>query len=133
MWRLPIVSSHALYYIAKTDSKNRNLRGDCTYRLRGKAMEADWWSLGLFDEQGNVQDNQAQRYAFNSSNVIRQSDGSFRITVSSGVQPGNWLPVRDDSDTVLLLRIFGPKKTEDAADRTNIETNLPKITRIACR
>lgn len=130
---LPITSSHALYYVAREDSDGGRLTADCNYILTGASLDADWWSLGLFDTNGRIIANKANRYAFNSSNTVRKSDGSFSIWMSSEARPGNWLPSAGGDENMLVLRIFGPGKTEEAQSENEIELNLPKIKRISCR
>ena len=130
---LPITSSHALYYIAKTDNNNRKISADCTYRLTGKPIAAEWWSIGLFDSTGHVMANRAQRYAFNSANTVRKSDGSFVIWLAQTAHSGNWLPISGGDDNTIVMRIFGPQKTDDAQAENEIEKNLPVIERVSCQ
>ena len=130
---LPITSSHALYYITRHDSEGGRLTGECNYILTGSELDADWWSLGLFDSSGRPIANKAKRYAFNSANTVRNADGSFSIWISSEARPGNWLPNNSDTENMLVLRIFGPGKAEEAQSKNEIELRLPKIKRLSCR
>ncbi len=130
---LPMTSTHALYYIAQNDSKNRKISANCTYKLTGKPIAADWWSLGLFDEKGHIIENKAKRYAFNSANTLRKIDGTFTIWLSQKVHSGNWLPLTKGDENSLVMRIFGPQKADDAQAENLIEKNLPVIERISCQ
>ena len=56
------------------------------------ALDAEWWSVAVFDDRGGLIRNSANRFAFNSSTVLRDSDGGARIVVSREARPGNWLP-----------------------------------------
>ncbi len=130
---LPITSSHALYYVARKDSDGNPLTAECTYLLSGARLDAQWWSLGLFDADGRPIPNKARRFAFNSSNTVRNADGSFTIWLSREAKPGNWLPSTRGDDNMLVLRIFGPGKAEEAQSENEIERSLPKIKRISCQ
>lgn len=44
------------------------------------------------------------------------SDGSFELIVSTETPPGNWLPMRDDSRTLLVRQTFLDRKKETAAN-----------------
>jgi hypothetical protein len=131
--RLPLTSTVARYFTARTDSAGRLLSSDCDYLIAGKPLNARWWSLAVYDEYGGLIENPANRYSFNSEEMLRHADGSFRVYLASKVQPENWLPSgTEDQNLVLMLRIYGPRETDAFGVGLVPVERLPKIERIAC-
>jgi hypothetical protein len=91
---------------------------------------ARFWTLSLVDRQGFPIDNAAQRFGFRSSEVLRDADGSFQVTVAPVAQAGNWLPVGAQERYNLVLRLYDSPVSATAAaiDRNS----LPGITRETC-
>ena len=131
--RLPLTSTIARYFVARTDSNGRQLVSHCTYSIHGFPINARWWSLALYDDQGSLIANASDRYAFNSEEALRRADGSFRVNLSRNARPENWLPtgVRDQS-LVLMLRIYGPRETDSVGIGLVANDRLPKIERLSC-
>ena len=71
--RLPLTSTTARYFIARTDSGGRQLTSACEYLIEGSALNARWWSLAVYDEHGSLIENPSERYSFNSDEAIRRS------------------------------------------------------------
>src|SRR3989304_6179596 len=109
---LPLTSTVARYFVARTDSAGRTLTSTCEYSVEGSPLNARWWSLAVYDENGGLIENPSARYSFNSEEALRHSDGTFRINLSSKARPENWLPSGTaDQHLVLLLRIYSPRET----------------------
>ena len=84
----------------------------------------------LFEADGRLIANAAKRYGFTSSEILRNLDGGFDITISPEVQPGNWLPVAPDEPFILALRLFD---TSVSASTTQIaRADMPRITKGRC-
>lgn len=131
--RLPLTSTVARYFVARTDSAGRLLRSDCEYAIEGSPLNARWWSLAVYDEYGGLIENPSARYSFNSEEMLRHSDGKFRVNLSRQVRPENWLPSgRVDQSLVLLLRVYSPRETDASGIGLVPGQRLPKIERIAC-
>jgi hypothetical protein len=131
--RLPLTSTVARYFVAHTDSAGRSLASDCEYVIQGFPLNARWWSLAVYDEYGGLIDNSSQRYSFNSEEMLRHSDGTFRVNLSRRARPENWLPAGTaDQHLVLLLRIYNPRETDSSGIGTIPSDRLPKIERKAC-
>jgi hypothetical protein len=131
--RLPLTSTIARYFVARTDSNGRQLVSHCAYSIHGFPINARWWSLALYDEQGSLIANASDRYAFNSEEALRRADGSFRVTLARNARPENWLPTgAGDQNLVLMLRIYGPRETDSDGMGLVPNDRLPKIERLSC-
>ena len=130
--RLPITSTHALYYIAKTDQDGYRLTTNCEYELLGAPLEAEWWSIAIYDSYGNVFPNLANRYSYNSANTTRHENGKFNIVISQNARPGNWLPVSGDTQLMIMMRVLGAARKEESQAMVAMEQKLPVIKRGAC-
>lgn len=132
--RLPVSSTTARYFIARQDGGGRGLTGGCDYRLQGGALDADWWSLALYDEEGSLIENPSDRHSINSQGMIRRSDGTYEVAVAPLARPGNWLPSggKREQPLVLLLRIYYPRQTgPEGLGKVDL-TRLPTIERLSC-
>ena len=85
--RLPLTSTVARYFVARTDDNGRALAADCTYLITGRPLNARWWSVALYDEYGGLIANSSGRYSFNSEELLRHADGSYRINLARNARP----------------------------------------------
>jgi hypothetical protein len=132
--RLPLTSTTARYFLARTDGEGRELTSACDYSIEGSALNARWWSLAVYDEHGSVIENPSDRYSFNSDEAIRRTDGTYRISLANDVRPENWLPSGSGPERklVLMLRIYGQRETDSSGIGQIPDDRLPKIERKAC-
>ncbi|MEL6298942.1 MAG: DUF1214 domain-containing protein [Pseudomonadota bacterium] len=111
--RFNLVSSLAISaeriqrFEARFDNEGRRLHSSCTYVLDGTPIDAQWWTLAVFDDRGRLIRNPAQRYGFNMTTVARDGLGRFQITLSRDAKPGNWLPTGTAGRMVLILEVQG--------------------------
>lgn len=131
--RLPITSTSALYYYARSDETGEPLTSQCDYVIVGVPINAAWWSLAAYDGSGRLIPNKAGRHAFNRTDIVRSADGRFRIVLASSARDGNWLPTGDRESLIVLLRIYGPRDFNDTIKGRLIEEKLPAINRARCR
>lgn len=131
--RLPITSTNALYYFARTDDSGQPLRASCDYVIDGKPINAAWWSLAVYDTAGRLIPNKAGRHSFSRTDIVRQADGSFRIVLSSAARPGNWLPTGDSETVQLVLRVYGPRDFNATVGGDPVERHLPEIQMVGCK
>lgn len=127
---VPLGAGEGLAFAATTDQDGAPLTGNCSYRLDGQTPAARLWTLTAYDAAGRLMANAARRTGFHSREILRRQDGSFVISVSGQVHPGNWLPVSTDGPFGLVFRLYDtPLTTGGEAS----ETMMPHIVREACR
>lgn len=129
---LPLSTSVGQTYEAKVDSDGQRLHSSCEYLVEVDPMEGTWWSIAVFNSQGLLIANPAERYAFTSQTIALNPDGSFFVVMAREARPGNWLPVGGAGRLTLLFTVLEPRTVAigDAAERPR---NLPTIRRISCR
>ena len=127
---MPLGAGEGLALTARSDSAGDPLNGSCTYRLDGQTPAARLWTLTAYDGNGRLMANAARRSGFHSREILRRPDGSFVVTVSPDVQPGNWLPVAAGVPFVLAFHLYDTPLTTggEVSDRM-----MPSIEREACR
>ncbi len=131
--RLPLTSTVARYFTARTDSAGRRLASSCEYSIEGGPLNARWWSLAVYDSYGGLIDNPSARYSFNSEEMLRHADGSYRVYLSRQARPENWLPSgAANQSLVLMLRIYSPRETDASGIGLVPAERLPKIERKSC-
>ena len=128
---LPIGSGDGVAFIAKTDDAGKTLDGRCEISVSGTTPAARFWTLTLYDPEGQFVPNSANRFGFTSQEIVRRADGSFTISVAPRVRPGNWLPSAATERYVLVLRLYDTPV--GAATRPGREAPMPSVTREACQ
>jgi hypothetical protein len=129
---LPLSSTLELTFRAKTDSSGARLSSTCDYALIIEDTPSAWWNLAVFDGQGGLIPNVAERHAFNSTNVLREPDGRALITVARDARAGNWLPSGRSGRLVLVLTVQDAAMAASAHEDSSART-LPEIKRTGCR
>lgn len=132
--RFPLAGTMARYFIARTDSSGDELLSTCEYVVQGEGLNARWWSIALYDENGTLIDNPSQRFSFSSSEAIRRSDGTYRIHLAKNARPENWLPTGSGPERglMLMLRAYSPRDTDAFGSGRFLDDQLPKIERLQC-
>jgi len=131
--RLPLTSTAARYFVARADSEGYALNASCEYTITGPSINARWWSIAVYDDQGFVIDNPSQRFSFNSNELLRHADGTYRVNLSKNARPENWLPSgADDRNLEVMLRIYSPRVTDATGTGQVLPDRLPKIERKSC-
>ena len=103
---LPIGSGDGVAFYAATDDKGRALDGRCVVTMSGTTPPARFWTLALYDPDGRMISNSANRYGFTSQEITRGADGNFEIVISARARPGNWLPTGGIDRYVAVLRLY---------------------------
>jgi hypothetical protein len=127
---LPLGLGDGVSFIATTDDAGRPLDGRCDVRVSGTTPQARFWTLTLYDPEGQLVPNSLNRQGFTSQELIRKSDGSFDITVAPRARPGNWLPTGGAEHYTLALRLYDTPV--GIATRTGREAPMPTIVLGAC-
>jgi hypothetical protein len=129
---LPLSSTSELTFKAKTDSRGARLTSACDYAVVMEDFEPAWWGLAVYDMQGRLIANAADRHAFNSSTAMRELDGRTVITLARDARPGNWLPSGRGNRVLLVLTVedagWGNMVHDGAAPKS-----MPEIVRTGCR
>lgn len=133
--RLPLTSTVARYFMARSDDKGSALTSSCEYEILGSPLNARWWSLAVYDDYGALIDNPSGRFSFNSEEALRRADGTFRVSLARKARPENWLPSGEESgrSLILLLRVYGPRETDASGIGQIPADRLPKIERMECK
>jgi hypothetical protein len=133
---VPLALGEGLLLTALTDDEGRRLDPSCRYRIAGATPPARAWTLTV-ERRGRAKpEPQAgsvppPRTGFTSTEVLRDRDGRFAVSVSPTVQPGNWLPMPEGEGSIrLVLRLYD---TPVAASTGVLEREgVPSITREDC-
>jgi hypothetical protein len=126
---LPLGAGEGLSFTATRDSSGAPLSGRCTYAVSGSTPTARMWTLTAYDSSGRLMVNAVRRSGFHSREIVRAVDGSFVITVSTGVASGNWLPIAPVDRIGLVLRLYD---TPLATGSQIADLIMPTIERVAC-
>lgn len=106
----------AVYMYVKTDQYGEKINGKHDYEIHFSPQHIpqakEFWSLTLYDEDGNLVLNPIDRYSVGdrSEHLVYNADGGLTIYVGQEAPAGkesNWLP-SDDQDFSLVLRAYGP-------------------------
>lgn len=104
--RLPTALGDGVSFTASADDNGRALDGRCDVAVAGVTPAARFWTLTLYNGDGELVANSIKRYGFTSQEIVRHADGSFEIIMSPSANPGNWLPTGGVERYVLLLRLY---------------------------
>jgi hypothetical protein len=124
--------SEAIYYFAEKDSSGDQLNSKCDYRIEGKDVPARWWSITLLGWDYYLIPNEDNRYSYNWSNIRRNPDKSYVVSLSSKRRSGNWISTgaRDQGKLHLTLRLYKPSAAV-LEHPENVE--LPRIIKEGCQ
>ncbi len=137
---VPLALGEGLLLTALTDESGRRLDPSCRYRIAGATPPSRAWTLTV-ERRGRTKaeaagepagvTGMAPRTGFTSTEVLRDRDGRFAVTLSPTVQPGNWLPMPAGEGSIrLVLRLYD---TPVAASTGVLEREgVPSITREDC-
>jgi hypothetical protein len=127
---LPIGSGDGVAFFASTDDAGRPLDGRCMVTVAGTTPAARFWTLTLYDLDGRLVPNAADRYGFTSQEISRRADGTFEIVLAPRARPGNWLPTGGIDRYVVVLRLYDTPV--GVATRTAKDAPMPAIAAGAC-
>lgn len=126
---LALPASEAMYFTAQKDSDGRLLDGRCSYLVSGGKLDGRWWSITLYEGEGWLVKNAANRWSIPASAVPADSLGGWSFSMSPDVKQGAWLPTGSAKAFELTLRLYHPSASiQTQPDRAQ----LPIITRQEC-
>ncbi len=128
--QLPTALGDGVAFTARTDDNGRKLDGRCDVVLSGVTPVARFWTLTLYNRDGELVANSVNRYDFTSQEIVRDTDGSFRIVVAPHARPGNWLPSGGVEHYVLVLRFYDT--AVGVSTRAGREVPMPAIKTGGC-
>lgn len=126
---LALPAKEAMYFTAKVDSDGKALDGRCTYLVSGGKLDGRWWSVTLYEGEGWLVKNSANRWSIPAHAATQGEDGIWSFTVAPDMQSGSWLPTGGVKAFDLTLRLYHPSATliSDPA-----KASLPAIKRLGC-
>lgn len=127
---LPVGLGDGVGFYARKDDKGRMLDGRCDVVIEGITPQARFWTLTLYNRDGQLIANSANRYGFTSQEIVRNAAGRFKITAAPRVRAGNWLPTAALESYILVLRLYDTPV--GVATRAGHETPMPAITQGEC-
>jgi len=127
---LPIGLGDGVAFLARNDDAGQPFDGRCDVIIKGTTPPARFWTLSLYDPEGRLIANSAERYGFTSQEVVRASDGSFDIIAAPRARAGNWLPTGGAERYMLMLRLYDTPV--GVATRAGREAPMPTVAQQAC-
>lgn len=128
--QLPIALGDGVSFTARSDDNGKRLDGRCNVVLSGVTPAARFWTLTLYNRDGELVTNSIERFGFTSQEIVRHADGSFEITVSPRANPGNWLPTAGVERYSLVLRLYDT--AVGVATKAGREVPMPNIETRSC-
>ena len=128
---MPLSAEFAQTWVANNDSEGRALHSSCIYDIDGRDIPNFWWSLAVFDAEGHLIQNIAERYAFTSDTIALKPDGSYAAALSRDARPGNWLPTGGAGRLALVFTIVDLGITA-VSNEADLHARLPVIRRVSC-
>ncbi len=113
-----------------TDDNGRHLDGRCDVTIAGVTPQARYFTVSLYTYDGKLLGNPLGRNGFTSQELVRNSDGSFQISIGPRSRPGNWLPTNGVERYLLVLRLYDTPI--GIATRTGREAPMPAVTTGQC-
>ena len=104
--RLPIALGDGVSFTVYEDDDGKVLDGRCDVVLSGITPTARYWTLTLYNVDGDLVANTVGRYGFTSEEIARRADGTFEVVVGPRASPGNWLPTGGVERYELVLRLY---------------------------
>lgn len=128
---LALPAGEARYYTASVDDGGQPLTANCTYRLTGGALAAQFWTVTMYNGAGYLVPNAANVFSIGSMTMLPAEQGRWTILVAPTQQPGRWLPTAGNADAfALTLRAYLPA---DGGKGDFTAAQLPSIRKEACR
>ena len=123
-------SAEGLVFIAAHDDQKQIIDASCDYVIEGKTPAARVWSLRITDK--NLLPILTQSGAvsgLHSGNTLRNGQSAFKISISSEIVDGNWIPQIGNGERRFVLTLYD---TSVASTTGVSEIKMPTIKAIGC-
>jgi hypothetical protein len=130
---LPMSTEVTQTLVARYDDSGSRLHSSCEYMVRGNDIADSWWSLAVYDDDGRVIANAADRYAFTSDTIALKPNGEYAVTLARDARPGNWLPTGGAGRLALVLTIVDLGLGSSEKEREEERNPIPSIQNVNCR
>ncbi len=133
---LDLSTETAATYVARTDDTGAAFDASCTYLISGEDLDAEWWSLTLFDGAGRLIPNAADRYSFTRDTIAMSPNGILKVSMARDAHDGNWLPFGKANVFTLVLHLLQPDVSllAEATDEGDDDpARLLTINKVSCR
>jgi hypothetical protein len=117
-----IVPSHETAKIGADNPDNfyqyARLNGRHDFRVRGNRGTVSYLSFGT--QKGGYETNSRMEQTgfIDAQRMQIDADGNFELVLSRRPQPGNWLPMEDESNALVVRQTFLDRRTEKPAQLT---------------
>lgn len=128
--QLPVGLGDGVSFSAQHDDDGRFFDGRCEVVLSGVTPPARFWTLTLYNAEGQLVANSVNRFGFTSQELMRAADGSFEIVIAPRADAGNWLPTGGVDRYLLVLRLYDT--AVGVSTRAGREVPMPAISTRAC-
>lgn len=123
-----LTKKEVIYLSTSTDSEGNTLDPKSDYVINGKKLDAKYWSITAYDENGFLIKNPINKYSYNLEDVKYEADStSYKINLSGTEKKENWLPINNVQKTSLIIRLYLP--SEKLRENLTVET-LPTIQKV---
>ena len=124
----PLTKKEVIYLNTNKDKDGNLLTTENDYVIEGKKLDARYWSITAYDQDGFLIKNKDNRYSFNNENTSYEADSlSFKLTLSSKEKSNNWLPSGNAKSISLVIRLYQPSDSL----RNNLNTSvLPTVRKV---
>jgi hypothetical protein len=123
--QLPVGLGDGVAFSAQADDNGKVFDGRCEVVLSGATPAARFWTLTLYNSQGQLVANSVNRYGFTSQEIVRLADGTFEIVVAPRASAGNWLPTGGVERYQLMLRLYDT--AVGVSTRAGKEVPMPSV------
>lgn len=129
---LDLSTDVAASYYAYGDNDGNVFTSSCTYVVESGTLDAAWWSLTVFDTDGRLIPNAANRYVFSATTTALAPDGSFKVNLARDAKPHNWLPTGNAGRFILVLHMLNPADSIQNDGDQAVSFELPDIRQVGC-
>jgi hypothetical protein len=128
--QLPIALGDGVSFTAQADDSGKLLDGRCDVSIAGITPAARFWTLTLYNTEGDLVANSVNRYGFTSQEIVRNADGNFEIVAGPRANTGNWLPTGGVERYALVLRFYDT--AVGVSTKAGREVPMPAVNTRSC-